>query len=60
MPVDLLCCFEQVGLIHNVVAVEYDVVLNSISRDITLKRRWTKPLRGRPEGRSPAIAILLL
>jgi hypothetical protein len=25
---------------------------------ITLKRRWTKPLRGRPEGRSPAIGDL--
>jgi hypothetical protein len=27
-------------------------------REMMLKRRWTKPLRGRSEGRSPAIGDL--
>jgi hypothetical protein len=33
-------------------------IVASVGATFELKRRWTKPLRGRPEGRSPAIGDL--
>ena len=54
--------FVPTPFIANLIGLQADRKVRKIRAkscaEIALKRRWTKPLRGRPEGRSPAMGDL--